>query len=106
MTQPKITQHQLFCLLCLFFLGGISYIGGSNEAGRDSWLSFLLGALLFLPVLLCTLALVRGESTVPGVFRRAAATETTRFSSSNTQNRRRPRPPERSNGNSIMTKTA
>ncbi len=72
MTQPKITQHQLFCLLCLFFLGGISYIGGSNEAGRDSWLSFLLGALLFLPVLLCTLALVRGESTVPGVFRRAA----------------------------------
>lgn len=72
MIQPKITKHQLFSLLCLFFWGGISYIGGSNEAGRDSWLSFLLGALLFLPFLFCTLALVRGENTVPGVFSRAA----------------------------------
>lgn len=66
----KITGHQLFALLCLFFLGGISYISGATEGGRDSWLCFLIGGLLFVPLLFCCLELTKGESSIPGVFRR------------------------------------
>ncbi len=70
--QVKLTQHQLFCLLCLFFFGGISYIGGANEAGRDSWLSFLIAGVLIIPLLFCFLGLVKGEQDVEAVFCRAA----------------------------------
>ena len=72
MMQVKLTQHQLFYLLCLFFFGGISYIGGANEAGRDSWLSFLIAGVLIIPLLFCFLGLVKGEQDVEAVFCRAA----------------------------------
>lgn len=39
----KLTRSQCFCLYVLFILGSISTIGGTNEAGRDYYLSFLIG---------------------------------------------------------------
>ncbi len=39
----KLTARQIFCLYTLFILGSISTIGGTNEAGRDYYLSFLIG---------------------------------------------------------------
>ena len=39
----KLTAKQIFCLYTLFILGSISTIGGTNEAGRDYYLSFLIG---------------------------------------------------------------
>ena len=41
----KLNNRQAFILYTLFVLGSVSTIGGTNEAGRDYWLSFLIGGM-------------------------------------------------------------
>lgn len=68
----QLTSRQLTCLLTLSMLGGISFIGGANEAGRDTWLALLLGGLAYCPLLLCYLKLMEGQDSIEGAFRQAA----------------------------------
>ncbi|MBR5265513.1 MAG: hypothetical protein IKV63_02750, partial [Clostridia bacterium] len=44
----KLNKRQAFILYTLFILGSVSTIGGTNEAGRDYWLSFLIGGIIGL----------------------------------------------------------
>ena len=68
----QLTSRQLACLLILSMLGGVSFIGGANEAGRDTWLALLLGGLAYCPLLLCYLKLLEGQDSLEGVFCQAA----------------------------------
>lgn len=70
--KDQLTGRQLACLLTLSMLGGVSFIGGANEAGRDTWLALLLGGLAFCPLLWCCLRLMEGQSSLEGLFCQAA----------------------------------
>lgn len=70
--KEQLTSRQLACLLTLSMLGGVSFIGGANEAGRDTWLALLLGGLAFCPLLLCYLKMLEGQDSIEGMFCRAA----------------------------------
>lgn len=72
MRESPLTGRQLACLLTLSMLGGVSFIGGANEAGRDTWLALLLGGLAFCPLLWCYLKLLEGQSSLEGLFCQAA----------------------------------
>ena len=70
--KEQLTSRQLACLLTLSMLGGVSFIGGANEAGRDTWLALLLGGMAFCPLLLCYLKMLEGQDSIEGMFCRAA----------------------------------
>lgn len=72
MKKATVSGRGYFSLLVLSMLGSVSLIGGTSEGGRDTWITILLAALLYLPLLFCTLSLLPGEHSVEGVFSRCA----------------------------------
>lgn len=60
----KIGKWQSFVIYSLFMFGGIFTIGGSNEAGRDSWLAFLLGGLIAVPLYLVYLKIASEDNSI------------------------------------------
>ena len=72
MKKATVSGRGYFSLLVLSMLSSVSLIGGASEGGRDTWITILLAALLYLPLLFCTLSLLPGEHSVEGVFSRCA----------------------------------
>ncbi|WP_458863513.1 GerAB/ArcD/ProY family transporter [Acidaminobacterium chupaoyuni] len=66
MERTSLSSHAMFCLLTLFCVGNASVL--SSLPLRDGWAAFLLGALLFLPLLFCLFSLTKNCSSLQDVF--------------------------------------
>ncbi len=52
MQKEMISMRQAFCMIVLFIGGSSIVMGGSSEAGQDSWISLLLAFLGVIPIIL------------------------------------------------------
>lgn len=52
MQKEMISRRQGFCIIAIFIWGSSVVMGGSSDAGEDSWLSLLLAFAYTVPVLL------------------------------------------------------
>lgn len=51
MQKEMISMRQAFCIIAIFIWGSSVVMGGSSEAGQDSWLSLLLAFAIAVPLL-------------------------------------------------------
>ena len=52
MHKEMISIRQAFCMIALFICGSSVVMGGSSEAGQDSWISLLMAFIGTIPILL------------------------------------------------------
>lgn len=71
MKTEKLSRHEFFSILSLFFLGGVSTVGGANESGKSTWISLVIGAGVGAVLVCVYLKAVRGNDTIFGIFKGA-----------------------------------
>lgn len=59
MQKEMISMRQAFCIIVLFICGSSVVMGGSSDAGQDSWISLLLAFLGMIPLLLFYARIIR-----------------------------------------------
>ncbi len=59
MQKEMISMRQAFCIIALFICGSSVVMGGSSEAGQDSWISLLIAFVGVIPILLFYARIIR-----------------------------------------------
>lgn len=68
MEKSQLSRHELFSILAAFLLGGVSTVGGANEAGNATWIALAIGAAVGTLMVFVYLKTAHGNDTVFAVF--------------------------------------